>query len=159
LPAHMIPMAFVFVDALPHTPNMKVDRKALPKLGHQRPGLDGEFVAPRTTTEGVIAQIWQDLLRVERVGVHDNFFELGGHSLLATQVVNRIRHACAVDLPLRRFFESPTVAELAESLEGERQPVHRDDDKIARLLQSVKGLQDDEARTLAHLKQLESANR
>src|SRR2546423_15529498 len=154
----MIPAIFVFVDALPHMRNMKVDRKALPKLGHERPALDQGFVAPRTSTEGVIAQIWKDLLRRDKVGIYDNFLELGGHSLLATQVVNKIRHVYAVDLPLRDFFESPTVSSVAENLESKRQVVYSVDEKIEQLLQRVKGLSNDQARTLTNLKQLESGN-
>jgi acyl carrier protein len=156
LPDHMIPGAFVFMDAMPRTTNMKVDRQALPKPDFQRPELDEEFIAPRTPTETLIAHIWQDILHVDRIGVYDNFFELGGHSLLATQVVNKIRQARAVDLPLRRFFESPTVASLAEALDS-GQDTQRDDEKIARLLERIKQLPDDEAKTLAHLKKLESA--
>jgi acyl transferase domain-containing protein len=80
---------------------------------HARPELGVEFVAARNETEQIIARIWQELLGIESIGVHDNFFELGGQSLLATQVVARVRTAFQTDLPLRRFFEGPTVAELA----------------------------------------------
>jgi acyl transferase domain-containing protein len=80
---------------------------------HARPELGVEGVAPRNETEQTIATIWQELLGIEAIGVHDNFFELGGQSLLATQVVARVRAALQTDLPLRRFFEGPTVAELA----------------------------------------------
>ncbi len=117
LPEHMVPALFVLLDALPLMPNGKVDRRALPAPDRTRPELGKAFVAPRTPTEEVLSEIWAQVLDIERVGIHDNFFDLGGHSLLATQVVSRIREAFQVELPLRRLFEVPTVAGLAESIE------------------------------------------
>ncbi len=121
LPAYMIPAAFVMLEELPLTPSGKIDRRALPAPDASRPELAQQFVSPRTMTEELIAGIWTELLRVERAGVHDNFFELGGHSLLATQVIARMREMLNVELPLRAFFEVPTVAGLAEQAERERQ--------------------------------------
>ena len=121
LPAYMIPAAFVMLEELPLTPGGKIDRRALPAPDAARPKLSEQFVSPRTMMEELIAGIWMELLRVERVGVHDNFFELGGHSLLATQVIARMRETLNVELPLRAFFEVPTVAGLAEQAERERQ--------------------------------------
>jgi len=118
LPEYMVPAHFVFLKSLPLTPNGKIDRKALPAPGRTRPELDKAFVAPRTPTEELLAEIWVQLLHLERVGVHDNFFDLGGHSLLATQAVSRMREAFQVEIPLRRLFEVPTVAGLAESIEA-----------------------------------------
>ena len=117
LPEHMMPAVFVFLDALPLTANGKVDRRELPTPDDRRPDLDEAFVACRTPTEELLAEIWAQVLSVERVGVHDNFFRLGGHSLLATQVVSRIREAFQVEVPLRRLFEAPTIAGLAESID------------------------------------------
>jgi acyl carrier protein len=74
------------------------------------------YVAPTTPLEQQLASIWAELLGVERVGIHDNFFELGGHSLLATQLVSRLREALRVELPLRTFFETLTVAELTDAV-------------------------------------------
>ncbi|MGZ3458229.1 MAG: amino acid adenylation domain-containing protein, partial [Archangium sp.] len=112
LPAHMVPSAFVLLQALPLTPNGKVDRKALPAPERGRdPGT--HYLAPRTPTEELLADQFAQLLRVERVSASDSFFELGGHSLLATQVISRIRAAFGVELPLRSLFEAPTVAALA----------------------------------------------
>jgi acyl carrier protein len=113
LPEYMIPSVFIPLPELPRTANGKLDRKALPAPDGSRPVLEREFVAPRTETERVLAEIWSEVLRVSEVGIHDNFFELGGHSLLATTVVSRIRNSFSVELPLRYIFEAPTVARLA----------------------------------------------
>ncbi|HEX2081287.1 MAG TPA: condensation domain-containing protein, partial [Longimicrobium sp.] len=118
LPEHMVPAAYVYLEALPLTPNGKVDRKALP--APELASAEDRYVAPRTPTEEVLAGIWAEVLRLERVGVEENFFEAGGHSLLATRVVSRIREVFAVELPLRALFEGPTVAELAVRVEEMR---------------------------------------
>jgi surfactin family lipopeptide synthetase C len=102
----------VFLDQFPLTPNGKINRKALPapdvsdQLAHQ-------YVAPRTPTEKMLAEIWAEVLHVPRVGVHDSFFELGGHSLLAIRLVSRIRETSSAKLDLVRLFSAPTVAELS----------------------------------------------
>jgi len=114
LPEYMVPAVFVLLEALPLTPNGKVDRRALPAPSEDRPEVEDRYVGPRNSTEEVLAGIWSEVLRVARVGVEDNFFELGGHSLLATQIISRIRDHFRVELPLRVFFERPTVAGLAE---------------------------------------------
>ena len=116
LPEYMIPSAFVFLESLPLTPNGKVDRKALPVPDQARPELEAIFVRPRNPVEEMLAEIWAEVLKVERIGIHDNFFDLGGHSLLATQVVSRMRRALQVEIPLRALFETPTVAGLAERI-------------------------------------------
>jgi amino acid adenylation domain-containing protein len=109
LPAAMFPSAFVFLDVLPLTPNGKVNRRALPEPDLAKVKSESTFVPPRTSTEQILASIFSDVLRLERVGVHDNFFDLGGHSLLATRVVSRIRSTFHVGFPLRTLFEFPTV--------------------------------------------------
>ena len=114
LPPSMVPSAFVFLDALPLTPNGKVDRRALPLPDRARSEEDTKDLAPRTPTEDMIARIWTDVLGVARIGVHDNFFDLGGHSLRAMQIISRMRRVLEVEIPLRRVFETPTVAGLAE---------------------------------------------
>jgi amino acid adenylation domain-containing protein len=118
LPEYMVPAVFVLLDALPLMPNGKIDRQALFAPDRSRPELDHAFAAPRTPTEEVLAEIWARLLDIERVGIHDNFFDLGGHSLLATQLMSRVRETFQVEIPLRRLFEVPTVAGLAESIEA-----------------------------------------
>ena len=115
LPEYMMPSAFVLLAALPLTPNGKIDRKALP--ASERGSVVADYVAPRTPTEEIMAGIWAEVLKVERVGVHDNFFELGGHSLLATQVVSRVRQALRMDVSLRSLFAIATVAGLASELD------------------------------------------
>ncbi len=117
MPDYMIPSWFVFLDALPLMPNGKVDRNALPPLDGERPSLDQRFIEPRSEIEELVAQVWREVLKVEKVGVYDNFFDLGGHSLLATRVVARLRNNFSIDLPLRKLFESPTVAGLAEHID------------------------------------------
>jgi amino acid adenylation domain-containing protein len=118
LPEYMVPAAFVPLERLPLAPNGKLDRKALPAPEY---AADTErYEAPRTPVEEVLAGIWVEVLRIERVGVHDSFFELGGHSLLATRVVSRVRAVFAIELPLRALFERPTVAELAGRVEEMR---------------------------------------
>ena len=119
LPDYMIPAHFMVLDQMPLTANGKVDRQALPVADTTR-GDSAAYVAPRRPAEELVAGMWSEILRVPRIGVHDNFFELGGHSLLATQVVSRVREVFGIELPLRGLFESPTVAGLAETIEGAR---------------------------------------
>ena len=118
LPDYMLPSAFVLLEAMPLTPNKKVDRQALPAPDYSGSGVIPQFAEPLDPVKEVLANIWARVLGLENISVHDNFFEHGGHSLLATQVMSRIREAFHVELPLRALFESPTIAELAEKLEA-----------------------------------------
>jgi amino acid adenylation domain-containing protein len=118
LPEYMVPSAFVTLAALPLTPNGKVDRRALPMPGAGRSERERTYLAPRTPVEEALASIWSDVLRIDRVGIDENFFDLGGHSLLATRVISRVRDGLRVDLPLRRLFEMPTIADLAGAIEA-----------------------------------------
>ena len=117
LPEYMVPAAFVFLSELPLTASGKVNRRGLPEVEASRAESGKEYEAPRTATEEILAGIWRELLRVERVGIYDNFFELGGHSLLAARMVSLVRESFSVELPLRSLFESPTVAGLAARIE------------------------------------------
>ncbi len=117
LPEHMVPAAFVLLDALPLTSNGKVDRRALP--APEGGGVvRGEYVAPRTAVEELLAAIWCEVLKLDRVGINDNFFELGGHSLLAMRLMARARDAFQAELPLRALFEAPELGELAARVEA-----------------------------------------
>jgi surfactin family lipopeptide synthetase A len=117
LPDYMVPSDFVVLEALPRTPAGKVDRRALLPPDRTRPEGLSAFAAPRTATEEMLSQIWSAVLGIERVGIYDNFFDLGGHSLLAMRVISRLRDALQVELPLRKIYDSPTVAGLAEAAE------------------------------------------
>jgi len=117
LPEYMVPAAFVALEAMPLTPNGKIDRRALPAPEMDRSQLSAEFIAPRNETEKALAEIAGELLHLEKVGVYDNFFELGGHSLLATQYISRVRSRFDVEIPLMALFEKPTIAELADAVE------------------------------------------
>jgi amino acid adenylation domain-containing protein len=115
LPAYMVPATFVVLDRLPLNANGKVDQKALPSpdltIAEE---LHLTAAAPTTSLEASLVELWTQLLGRTPVGIHDNFFELGGHSLLATQLVSRIRDRFQVELPLRKIFETPTIAELSQ---------------------------------------------
>ncbi|HEY0083939.1 MAG TPA: AMP-binding protein [Pyrinomonadaceae bacterium] len=136
LPEYMIPAAFVQLVEMPLTPNGKVDRRALPAPEQTRRGMDETYIAPRTPVEETLAQIWADVLNVERVGIYDNFFSVGGHSLLMTQVVSRIRETFGVELPMQSFFQEPMVADLAIKITQMR-AAEKGDDELSRLLEEL----------------------
>ena len=106
------------IDALPLTPNGKIDRSKLPPPDDSRPNCSNKAsLSLRAEIEELVAQVWREVLKLEKIGVYDNFFDLGGHSLLATRVVARLRSNFNIDLPLRKLFELPTVAALAEHID------------------------------------------
>jgi amino acid adenylation domain-containing protein len=125
LPDYMVPSAFVTLDAWPLTPNGKLDRRALPAPDAGAVATR-EYAAPQGQIETAIAQIWQSLLGIERIGRHDDFFELGGHSLLAVQMVSRVRQTLGVEIALRELFAHPTLVQLASIVK------HRDASSGAR---------------------------
>ena len=112
LPAYMVPSAFVFLDSLPLTPNGKIDRAALPRPETTRPDLDDECVAPTTEVEKTLAQIWEQVLGIERVGIHDHFVALGGDSIQSVRVVARAKQ-CGLLLAPRDMFQYP-IEQLAK---------------------------------------------
>ncbi|MFV8751414.1 amino acid adenylation domain-containing protein [Nannocystaceae bacterium ST9] len=127
LPEYMQPAAFVVLPELPLTANGKLDRSRLPAPAFAKRELGETYVAPRNQLEARIAEVWREVLQVERVGIHDDFFDLGGHSLLATQVVARVRSLLSNQLPLQTFFDGPpTVARLARIVASG----HADDDAL-----------------------------
>ena len=116
LPEAMIPSAFVVLPAFPLNPSGKVDRKALPAPPSERPELERAYEAPRNPLEARLAELWTDLLGVERIGAHDNFFELGGDSIQGAMFVNRLQRELGRIVYVMALFDAPTVAELAEYL-------------------------------------------
>jgi natural product biosynthesis luciferase-like monooxygenase protein len=117
LPDYMVPGEFVRLQRMPYTPNGKLDRKALP-APERIAAAAAQFVAPSTPTEQALAQLWQRVLRIERIGARDNFFESGGHSLLAMQLVGGVRERFGVELPIKNLFERPVLADLAEAIDA-----------------------------------------
>jgi len=117
LPDYMIPSSFVFLKAIPLTPNGKVDRKALPQLDGQRADLETAYLAPETEMEQKIARILQTVLQVNQVGIHDNFFELGGNSLLLVQVQEKLVEVLNREVPVLTLFQYPTINALLHYLE------------------------------------------
>ncbi|HEU4421800.1 MAG TPA: amino acid adenylation domain-containing protein, partial [Pilimelia sp.] len=115
LPDYMVPAAAVVLPELPRNANGKTDRAALPPPVWQDTET-GRYVPPGTPVEELLAEIWRDVLGVERVGVRDDFFRLGGHSLLGAQAMARLNSTLAVEVPIRVLFEAPTIAELAAAL-------------------------------------------
>ena len=116
LPAYMVPSAWVFLDALPLSPNGKVDRHTLPAPRTTDRERGDDYAPPRNTLEQRLAGIWEELLDTRPLGVHDHFFEIGGHSLLAARLLARVRREWGAEITLRGLFETPTIALLAERL-------------------------------------------
>ncbi|NEW09308.1 amino acid adenylation domain-containing protein, partial [Paenibacillus sp. SYP-B3998] len=120
LPAHMVPSRFMRLPQLPLTSNGKVDRKALPTPdGSLQTGTD--YVSARTSLEGELVRIWQEVLGLEKIGVKDNFFDIGGHSLRATILMGKVNKEIHVQLSLRDVFRFPTIEELAQVISGMEQ--------------------------------------
>jgi amino acid adenylation domain-containing protein/FkbM family methyltransferase len=135
VPEHMLPGAFVILDELPLTRNGKVDRSALPAPEKARREIGHDYVAPKTRVERVIAAVWQQALRLDRVGAHENFFELGGHSLLMVQVHGKLREALGREISMVEMFQHPTVSALARHLtreQDETRPFRQAEDRAQR---------------------------
>ncbi|HEY2736850.1 MAG TPA: amino acid adenylation domain-containing protein, partial [Thermoanaerobaculia bacterium] len=112
LPEHMLPAVFIPLAALPLTANGKLDRRALPAPGNERPELATVYTAPTNAAEQALAEIWAEILGVEKAGIHDNFFSLGGDSILSIQMVSRARKA-GLELTMKQLYGNQTIAELA----------------------------------------------
>jgi natural product biosynthesis luciferase-like monooxygenase protein len=147
LPDYMMPSVFVFLDEFPLTPNGKVDRKRLPEPEAERPRLKQEYTAPRSRMEQTLAEIWEQALGVERVGIHDNFFELGGHSLSTVQITFRIRREFHVEFPLQTLLRVPTIAGLAKEIEA-RMVEQADEERLAKAVSEIESMTDEEVEHL-----------
>jgi amino acid adenylation domain-containing protein len=147
LPEYMIPSVFVFLDSLPLTSRGKVDRRVLPEPDQSSPELECDFVAPRTPIEKSMAEIWREVLKLERIGVKDNFFSLGGHSLLAMQVVYRVEKQFRLEVPLRVLFKNPTLEQLARFVH-DRCAANEYGENVEGILSEIEALSDDAAWSL-----------
>jgi hypothetical protein len=135
----MVPSAYVVLDTLPLTSNGKVDRKALPVPDGSALSVK-EYAAPQGQIEERLAEIWQELLHVERVGRHDNFFELGGHSLLATRARAALNQEFLVDVPLLEFMQSASLRELAPVVAGYLEKSTNSADAILQKIRLIEAL-------------------
>ena len=115
LPEYMLPVAFLWLQELPRTPNGKLDRRALPEVG-ELTAWRTPYVAPRNELERTIARVWQEVLQLDEVGMDDNFFDLGGHSLFMLRIHSTLRNVLERDLPMVDLFEHPTIGSLAAHL-------------------------------------------
>lgn len=146
LPEYMIPSGFVVLEKMPLTPNGKIDRLALPEKGETF-SENTALIEPETETEKELAEIWQAVLGVEKVGIKESFFDLGGHSLMATQLISRVRSRFGVELALWDFFALPTLQNLAELIENEIL-ANANSDQIDELLDQLEKIEEEEAQTL-----------
>ena len=131
LPDYMVPAKLVQLDLFPLTSNGKIDRKALDdiEVTFER---TVDYTSPETESEKIVAEIWSDVLKIEKIGIHDNFFELGGHSLLATQAISRMNKVLGVEIPPSRIFEHPQISTLLKTIEPERE--HHTYEPISKLV-------------------------
>ena len=146
LPAHMVPGHLHLIDAIPLTPNGKLDRKALMALGESP--TQEQYQAPQSDLQWEVATIWQEVLEVERVGLADNFFQLGGHSLLATLVVTRVQERLGDKVPLKALFETDTLKDFCARIEALRVEMSPVQDELAKSLEALKRLSLDDLEKL-----------
>lgn len=144
LPAYMVPSRFMFLTEIPVLPSGKLDRNSLPSMEDVRPDIDVEYVEPRNQMEETLAQIWSEILQIDKVGIYDNFFDLGGQSLMATQIVSRIRSTLGMEIPLHVIFETtPTVEQTAIALEN-YQIEQSEPEELEKLLSEIESLSEEE---------------
>jgi amino acid adenylation domain-containing protein len=151
LPDYMVPMAYVVLEKLPVTPTGKVDHRALP--APQSIASEETYQPPLGAMEETVANLWQRLLQVERVGREDSFFALGGHSLLAMQLMVQIRSAFSIELPLKSLFGYPTLQQLAAHIEELRrlrllEQVAQGSSDMEALLEEVASMSESQAHEL-----------
>jgi hypothetical protein len=149
LPEYMVPRAYVVMEELPVGATGKIDPRALPKPEGRRPELEQGYVAARTPLEQTLADIWAEVLGVERVGIYDDFFGLGGHSLLVSRLASRFRLAFNVEVPLRTLFLAPTVAEMSLTVAA-LQAEQEDLIEIGVMLEELKQLSQEEIKAQLH---------
>ena len=142
----MIPNSFVLVDLLPLTANGKINRRALP-IPDLESDLQGSFVPPRSDTEKTVAQIWADMLKLQRVGIHDNFFDLGGDSIIAMKIIAQIGRIFPWNITLAEFYEACTVA-LSSKLLIQKSLDSHQVEKIAALYLQIESMSSSEVDTL-----------
>ena len=140
----MLPSVFMVMDALPQTPNGKLDRTKLPAPDQTRPKLETPFITPRTPVEEVMARVWSGVLGLDEVGMHDNFLELGGDSLLAMQVISRVNDLFQLEAPLHDILEAATVAEMSGLIGNEADPGRAE--KIASVFKRLENMSIQEIR-------------
>jgi acyl-coenzyme A synthetase/AMP-(fatty) acid ligase/acyl carrier protein len=145
IPDHMMPSVFVCLEALPQTPNGKLDRLRLPHPSRQRPTLDVAYTPPRTALEEKLSRIWSDVLEIDPVGIHDNFFELGGDSLRATKIVVQVLKELRTEIALTTLFNSPTIAQVVVEISAHHAG-QAEDAEVAALLEQIESLSDEEVR-------------
>ena len=144
LPEYMVPTVFVPLEALPLSPNGKVDRKALPEPDTSRPDVEVPYAAPTTPLEEVVTEVWVDVLGLDRIGVDDPFLDLGGHSLSAVQIQARLGEVFPFEIPLPEIFETKTIANLARRIAALGHQEGVDAEEIAHMLQEIDQLSDEE---------------
>ncbi|MDZ8065183.1 MAG: amino acid adenylation domain-containing protein [Nostoc sp. DedQUE08] len=143
LPEYMLPSTFFQIETIPLTPNGKIDRLTLNRLGVLINNIEVNMVSPRNPIEELLASIWAEVLNLKQVGIHDNFFELGGNSLLAMQLVNQINEAFLIELPLRSLFECSTIAQISELVQTHKLE-QVESDALEQILAEVNELMDTE---------------
>ena len=157
LPEYMVPSAILFMDAMPLTVSGKLNRSALPAPEEGQAFAVRPFVAPDSPIEEILAGIWQEILGVERIGVTDDFFELGGQSILATQLLSRLRQQLFIQIPLRDFFEAPTIAKLAEAItQSQYEQDEEEREMLAELVSEINGLSDEAVKEMLQADEAES---
>ena len=139
LPLYIVPASWMYLDTMPLTPNYKVDRRALPKPTNNTT----DYVAPRKVIEEALTEIWQPLIKVEKIGVKDNFFDLGGHSLIAAQIHTQMRKIFSIDLSLKDLFASLTIEKTAQLILAKEIQTGRSE-KIAKAFMRMKKITPEE---------------